>query len=93
MVDLKSDYIAQLYKWCEMASININKPTKISKHPDRILSLRIAAAELIISRDFSTITANARLPRNGISDDTKAIDIQSVIVSLFKLKNPGNIPR
>ena len=57
MVDFKSDYIAQLYKWCEMASININKPTKISKHPDRMLSLRLAAAELIISRDFSTITA------------------------------------
>ena len=93
MVDLKSDYIAQLYKWCEMASININKPTKISKHPDRILSLRMAAAELNISRDFSIITANARLPRNGISDDTKEITTQSVIVRLPKLENPGNIPR
>ena len=76
-----------------MASININKPTKISKHPDRILSLRMVAAELNISRDFSIITANARLPRNGISDDTKAITIQSVIVSPPKLKNLGNIPR
>ena len=89
----KSGYIKPLYKWCLMASININKPTKISKHPDRILSLRTAAAELNISRDFSIITANARLPRNGISDDTKAITIQSVIVSPPKLKNPGNIPR
>ena len=93
MVDLKLDYITQLYKWCLIASININKPTKISKHPDRILSLRTAAAELNISRDFSTINANVRLPRNGISDDTKAIVIQSAIVSLLKLKNPGNIPR
>ena len=76
-----------------MASININKPTKISKHPDRILSLRMAAAELNISRDFLVITANARLPRNGISDDTKEITTQSVIVSPPKLKNPGNIPR
>ena len=76
-----------------MASININKPTKISKHPDMILSLRIATAELNISRDFSTITANTRLPRNGISDDTKEITTQSVIVRLPKLKNPGNIPR
>ena len=76
-----------------MASININRPTKISKHPDRILSLRIAGEEFNISRDFSIITANARLPKNGISDDTKAIAIQSMIVSLLKLKNPGNIPR
>ena len=49
--------------------------------------------ELNIARDFSIITANARLPVNGISADTNAIAAQSISVNSVRLKNPGSIPR
>ena len=53
----------------------------------------MAEGDFNIARDFSIITANARLPINGISADINAIAAQSMGVNSVRLKNPGSIPR
>ena len=58
-----------------------------------MLSFFMAEVEFNIARDFSIITANARLPINGISADTNAMAAQSMSVNSVRLKNPGSIPR
>jgi len=53
----------------------------------------MAEGDFNIARDFSIITANARLPMNGINADTNAMAAQSMSVNSVRLKNPGSIPR
>ena len=53
----------------------------------------MAEGDFNIARDFSIITANARLPINGISADTNAMAAPSMSVNSVRVKNPGSLPR
>ena len=48
----------------------------------------MAEGDFNIARDFSIITANARLPMNGINADTNAMAAQSMSCLLYTSPSP-----